>query len=209
MIDISYIVLGMLQNNTFFLKDEETGELAVIDPSIECDELFDAIDSNGGNLKYILLTHGHFDHVGGVKSLKDRYKKAQVCISKDEMELLNNESLNGAKLHRLKLDDVEVDVELSDSDILLLGNIEIKFITTPGHTLGSGCFIVKNHIFSGDTLFCQSIGRTDFPTSNHSDMMKSLKKLKDLQGEYAVYPGHDVFTTLDSERKYNPYMKQV
>ena len=93
MIDISYIVLGMLQNNTFVLKDEDTGELVVIDPSVESSELIDAIEENGGNLKYILLTHGHFDHVGGVKSLKERYKEAQVCISKEEMKLLKDNSL--------------------------------------------------------------------------------------------------------------------
>lgn len=206
MIDLSFLVLGMLQNNTFVLKDEESGEIAVIDPSIECDELFEEIDSKGGNLKYILLTHGHFDHVGGVKALCDRYN-AQVCISKDEMPLLNNPSFNGAALHGLELDDIEVDVELSDGDTLMLGDNEIKFITTPGHTKGSGCYIVNRWIFSGDTLFCQSIGRTDFPTSNHSEMLKSLKKLKEIDGFYVVYPGHDIFTTLDAERESNPYMK--
>ncbi len=206
MIDLSFLVLGMLQNNTFVLKDEESGEIAVIDPSIECDELFEEIDSKGGNLKYILLTHGHFDHVGGVKALVDRYN-AQVCISKDEMPLLNNPSLNGAALHGLTLNDIYVDVELSDGDTLMLGDNEIKFITTPGHTKGSGCYIVNSWIFSGDTLFCQSIGRTDFPTSNHSDMLKSLKKLKEIDGFYVVYPGHDIFTTLDAERESNPYMK--
>lgn len=206
MIDLSFLVLGMLGNNTFVLADEDTGEIAVIDPAVSCDELFEEIDSKGGNLKYILLTHGHFDHVGGVKALKDRYN-AQVCISKDEMTLLNNSSLNGAALHSLELDDVEVDVKLSDNDVLMLGDNEIKFITTPGHTKGSGCYIVNNWIFSGDTLFCQSIGRTDFPTSNHSEMLNSLKKLKDIDGFYVVYPGHDIFTTLDAERESNPYMK--
>ena len=206
MIDLSFLVLGMLGNNTFVLTDEDTGEIAVIDPAVSCDELFEEIDSKGGNLKYILLTHGHFDHVGGVKALKDRYN-AQVCISKDEMTLLNNSSLNGAALHSLELDDVEVDVELSDNDVIMLGDNEIKFITTPGHTKGSGCYIVNNWIFSGDTLFCQSIGRTDFPTSNHSEMLNSRKKLKDIDGFYIFCPGHDVFTTLDAERESNPYMK--
>ena len=206
MIDLSFLVLGMLGNNTFVLADEDTGEIAVIDPAVSCDELFEEIESKGGNLKYILLTHGHFDHVGGVKALKDRYN-AQVCISKDEMTLLNNSSLNGAALHSLELDDVEVDVKLSDNDVIMLGDNEIKFITTPGHTKGSGCYIVNNWIFSGDTLFCQSIGRTDFPTSNHSEMLNSLKKLKDIEGFYVVYPGHDIFTTLDAERESNPYMK--
>lgn len=209
MIDLSFLVLGMLQNNTYILKNKESGEIAVIDPSTESDELINAIEENGSKLKYILLTHGHFDHVGGVKSLKDRYCDAQVCISKDEIKLLNDDSLNGAKLHHLNFDSFDVDVELSDGDTIMLGDDEIRFITTPGHTVGSGCYITGNWLFSGDTLFCQSIGRTDFPTSNHSDMMKSLKKIKDLDGFYVVYPGHDVFSTLDAEKQYNPYMKQV
>ena len=206
MINLEFLVLGRLENNTFVLTDEETGEIAVIDPSCESDELVSLIEQKGGNLKYILLTHGHFDHIGGVAYLLERYNP-QVCISKDEMQLLNDNMLNGATIHHMSVNEVKVDVELSDGDVLKLGDNEIKFITTPGHTAGSGCYIVGEWLFSGDTLFCMSIGRTDFPTSNHQQMLRSLQKLKSLEGEYVVYPGHDRFSMLAAEKIYNPYVK--
>ncbi len=206
MIDLEFLVLGRLENNTFVLTDEETGEIAVIDPSTESEELKALIEEKGGNLKYILLTHGHFDHIGGVSYLLEHYNP-QVCIGKAEIELLNDCMLNGSAIHRISVNEFRVDVELTDGDIIKLGDNEIKFITTPGHTVGSGCYIVGEWLFSGDTLFCLSIGRTDFPTSNHQQMLMSLKKLKDLDGEYVVYPGHDRFSMLSQEKKYNPYMK--
>ncbi len=206
MIDLQFLILGQLENNTYILRDEATNEIAVIDPSADSDELLAYIDENGKNLKYILLTHGHFDHIGGVAQLTQRYNP-QVCISADEVELLNTSALNGSMMHRLNIEEIKVDVELLDNDVLYLGDNEIKFITTPGHTAGSGCFIIGKWLFTGDTLFCQSIGRTDFPTSSFADMKKSLKKLKDLDGDYTVYPGHDIFSRLSTEREYNPYMK--
>ncbi|MBQ4129528.1 MAG: MBL fold metallo-hydrolase [Ruminococcus sp.] len=206
MIDLNYLVLGQLENNTYILKDEDSHEIAVIDPSVDSNELFSYIDENGKNLKYILLTHGHFDHIGGVCELVKRYN-AQVCISKLELDLLNNPSLNGAFAHDLNINEIKVDIELSDNDVLKLGENEIKFISTPGHTAGSGCFIINEWLFTGDTLFCQSIGRTDFETSSMSDMKNSLKKLRDLDGDFVVFPGHDVFSKLSTERMYNPYMK--
>ena len=97
--------------------------------------------------------------------------------------------------------------KLSDKEGFLLGDTKIKFLATPGHTAGSGCYIVDDVIFAGDTLFYESIGRTDFPTSNGKDMMLSLMRLSDLEGDFTVYPGHYIKTTLSHERKYNPYMR--
>ncbi len=206
MIEIKTLVLGDIYTNTYILKDKDTGKLAVVDPACESELLFSIIDELGGELEYILLTHGHFDHIGGVASVLEKYSP-KVLIGELEMKLLNTPSLNGSAWHNLHIDEIEVDAELSDNESFMLGNTEVKYISTPGHTAGSGCYIVDDVIFSGDTLFCQSIGRTDFPTSSGRDMMLSLMRLNDLKGNFTVYPGHDVSTTLDNERKYNPYMR--
>lgn len=206
MIKFTTFALGPIYTNTYLLKDESTKSLAVIDPAFESEELVSTIKEWGGDLKYILLTHGHYDHISGVASLKKHFD-AKVCISADELKLLNTASLNGSAWHDLHVEKIDVDRELLDNDVIELGDTKIRFITTPGHTSGSGCFIVDDCIFSGDTLFCQSIGRTDFPTSSGTDMMLSLKKLNALEGDYDVFPGHDIPTTLSDERKYNPYMR--
>lgn len=206
MIEIKTLVLGEVYTNTYIVNDKATGEIAVIDPACESQKLVDMVKELGGNLKYILLTHGHFDHVGGVKCLLDNFNP-QVLISADETELLNTNTLNLSFWHNLSIEPIKVDRKLCDKDTFMLGETQFTFITTPGHTSGSGCYIADDVIFSGDTLFCESVGRTDFPTSNGRDMMLSLMKLNDLSGDYTVYPGHDVKTTLSHERKFNPYMR--
>ena len=206
MIEIKVMVLGDVYTNTYIVKDKNTGALAVVDPACESEKLVEAVKERGGDLKYVLLTHGHFDHVGGVKCLVDEFSP-QVLISADETKLLNTPTLNLSVWHNLSIETIKVDRELSDKDTFMLGETQFTFITTPGHTSGSGCYIADDIIFSGDTLFCESIGRTDFPTSSGKDMMLSLMKLNDLKGDYAVFPGHDVKTTLSHERKFNPYMR--
>lgn len=206
MIEIKTLVLGEVFTNTYIVKDRSTGAIAVVDPACESEKLVDLVKEWGGDLQYILLTHGHFDHVGGVKCLLNSFSP-QVLVSADETELLNTKTLNLSFWHNLSIEPIKVDRELSDKDTFMLGETEFTFIATPGHTVGSGCFIADDIIFSGDTLFCESIGRTDFPTSSGRDMMLSLMKLNDLKGDYTVYPGHDVKTTLSHERKFNPYMR--
>lgn len=206
MISIKTVVLGDIYTNTYVIKDECTGDLAVIDPAIKSEALLKAIDEWGGRLKYILLTHGHFDHIGGVSALKNRYGSL-VCASEDEIGFIKDSSLNGCDIHNITVESFSVDKALCDNDEFYLGKTKIKFITTPGHTAGSGCYIAQDNIFSGDTLFFESIGRTNFPTSNHRDMLKSLEKLTGIEGDYTVYPGHYIATTLEHERYYNPYMR--
>ena len=206
MIKIQCYVVGMIATNCYLLEDEATGALAVIDPGDHSDELIAELDRRGGKLDYILLTHGHYDHVIGVAELCDRYHP-RVCAAGAEMELLQKGLYNLSSVHNIRINSFTVDRLLNDGDIIRLGETEIKFINTPGHTAGSGCYIADDCIFTGDTIFCESVGRTDFPTSSMRSMMKSVERIKNLEGDYAIYPGHNMFTTLEHERKYNPFMQ--
>ena len=205
MIKISYFVVGEIYTNCYLIEDVGSGELAVIDPGDLCPALYDEIDKRGGRLSYVLLTHGHFDHILGVAELCRRYSPT-VYACEHEREVLQKGLYNLTSVHNIRLNSFVVDRFLSDGDVITLGESEIRFIHTPGHTAGSGCYIVDDCIFSGDTLFCESVGRTDFPTSSFKSMRESVMRLKNLDGDYAIYPGHDMFTTLDHERKFNPYM---
>lgn len=206
MIEITCFVVGMIATNCYLIEDSSTGALAVVDPGDVCAELYEEIDRHGGKLEYILLTHGHYDHILGAAELCRRYHPT-VCAADKERELIEQPALNLSANHGIHIEPFTVDRYLLDGDIVKLGESDIMFINTPGHTAGSGCYIVDGCIFSGDTLFCMSVGRTDFPTSSMSDMMKSAARLRDLDGDYNVYPGHEMFTTLSRERRFNPYMR--
>lgn len=203
MITVQTFVTGDLATNTYLIKDSSASCLAVIDPGDNSAELISAIEQNGGELQYILLTHGHFDHIGFVNDLCTRYSP-KVAVSKKELELINSPVSNLSVYHTKPIDNINTDLELSDGDVIKLGDTDIKFIETPGHTKGSGCYIADNFIFSGDTLFCESFGRTDFATGSFSDISASIRRLLSLDGEYTVYTGHGVPTTLSHERKFNP-----
>lgn len=206
MIKITCYVVGMIGTNCYLIEDEATGELAVIDPADHCDELLKAIGDRGGELRYLLLTHGHYDHITGAAELCRRYHPT-VCASEKEVAVIAEPGWNLSKKHGLTIEAFTVDKPLKDGETFRLGETEIRFLLTPGHTMGSGCYLIDDCLFSGDTLFCTSVGRTDFPTSSMRDMMRSVARLRDLEGNYDVYPGHDIFTTLDRERKYNPFMQ--
>lgn len=209
MINIKNLVLGQLQVNCYFIEDAETGNIAVVDPGDNSNNLSKLIVEKSDKIKYILLTHGHFDHIGYAKELKN-LTNAQVVISKIDEPFLSDGNLNlSLPFFGRSVPTVTADITLNDGDEIMLGNTVIKYISTPGHTAGSGCYIADNAIFTGDTLMKLSMGRTDFPTSSNTDMLASLKKLYNLNQNYTVCPGHGGTSTLDYERKYNPYLNNI
>ncbi len=207
---IKHVVLEHeIFSNCYLLVDEKTGEGAVVDPAWYGDALKKAIGDT--KIKYILLTHGHFDHIFGVHGLREASGAKVVIHEKDAGHLLDpKKSLAEGNFTETQI-PVEADMFVKDDDILTLGDEEIKVMHTPGHTMGSVCYICENDrvILSGDTLFCMTAGRTDFPDGSDEMMIASLKRLIALEGDYVVYPGHNRMTTLESERKRNWYIRRM
>lgn len=196
-------VFPPLSNNCYLIIDEKSNKSALVDCSVFNEKMQSLI--GGTKLEYILLTHGHFDHTGGVKKVKEMYG-AKLVISEEDKIMLTSNARSLAPFIGCGFEPVEADITVKDGDVLNLGETEIKAIATPGHTKGGICYIAENALFTGDTLFCGSCGRTDFPGGSGSEMLQSLRKLAALEGDYNVYPGHEDITTLDYERKYNTYM---
>lgn len=208
MTEIKAYNVSIMCTNCYLIIDKDTNELALVDPGEYTDEVMQGIVNSGGKLKMILLTHGHYDHIGGVADFIDKFPDVKVYIGKKDEICLTNDDYNlSAKMFSRKFKHFSAET-LSDGDTVRLGNTVIKFMETPGHTAGSGCYIFDDKLITGDTLFCESCGRTDFPGSSSAAIIKSLIKLSQIQGEYTVYPGHDCFTTLSHEKKYNPYMNR-
>ncbi len=205
MIDIKCFRIGVLQTNCYLITDRKTGDMAVIDPGFKSEKLLDEIKSReNGELKYILLTHGHFDHISGVKWLKNAMN-ADVYIGVKDSDFTTNPELSHM-FPKLYTEMFKADKLLKEGDVLTLGDTEIKVIETPGHTAGGLCYITDNCIFCGDTLFQGSAGRTDLPTGSDEELAKSLRRLSAIEENLEVYPGHGEFTTLDEEKRYNVYM---
>ncbi|HEX3016448.1 MAG TPA: MBL fold metallo-hydrolase [Caproicibacter sp.] len=202
---ITKIIGGPLPTNCYLLTDEETGATAVIDPGFESEELSEAVQNNG-NVQAILLTHGHFDHISGVQKIQ-KLTGAKIYLYSDEILFVKDSTLNlGSAFFGSEVPPFRVDVPLNDNDTIQLGNLNIRVLHTPGHTVGGCCFIVEDVIFSGDTLMKLSCGRTDCPTGSYSQILDSLRKLSGLKGDFHVYPGHGSATTLNCERQNNTYM---
>lgn len=200
---IFHLSSGPLRVNTYFLVNEEKHTAVVIDSGENYKLIKKTEEENGFIIKAVLLTHAHFDHAGNVKKLQD--DGAKIYVSKIDAEKLLNED-NLASSFGRRFDYCTADFSFSDGEIFNIEDIKIEVIATPGHTDGSVTFKVDNNLFTGDTLFLESVGRTDFPTGNKSELIRSVTKLFNLVGDYKVYPGHQEFTTLSHERKNNFFM---
>lgn len=193
---------GPLKVNSYFLVNEQTKNAILIDGGENYKLIKNTEKDLGVKIVAELLTHAHFDHAGNAKKLQDDGVK--IYISKvDAKKLLNEDNLSGD--FGRKFDYLVADYTFDDGEVLNIDGIEIKVIITKGHTDGSATFMVENNLFTGDTLFLGCVGRTDFKTGNKREMIESVEKLFSLNGDYNVYPGHDDFTTLENERKYNDF----
>ena len=205
---ISRYILGMYETNCYLLVDEKTKECAIIDPGYVCDELDKEIDYNNYCVKYIIFTHGHFDHIGGLEHYKSKYEKSTVLMHKNDVEsiLLGYDVFNVAMKNK---ENIVKSITLhTDGDVFKLGDSELKVFHTPGHTKGGVCLYSDGILFSGDTLFKYSIGRTDFIDGDFNELKKSIMKLYEvLPDNTVVYPGHGACTTIAEEKVGNPFVR--
>ena len=188
--------------NCYIIEDEETKETMVIDPGGEPEKIIEMLNTLGiEKLKYIYLTHCHGDHFGGIRQLKDE-KGGIVVIHRDDSEGLTNKAISLTYYIGMEDITIEADSRLDDGDLIHLGNVEFKVIHTPGHTQGGTCLYCENEnmLFSGDTLFRGTWGRTDLPTSSFPDIIDSItNKLAVLPSDTIVYPGHGRITRIKEE----------
>lgn len=203
--EIKIFKVGRLKTNCYVLLDNKFKKALIIDPGGKIKNLESIV--SGYSVEYILLTHGHFDHILYVKKYKD-ITKAKVIISEADKDFLKKDDLNLSKrfLKNDSLEKFSADILVKDGDILPFSDKIIEVISTPGHTIGSVCYKIENMIFSGDTIFCGTYGHTGFPTGDENLMKKSLNKLYNMQGDFIIYPGHSKSTLLSLER---PNIKNI
>ncbi len=194
---------GQLGANCYMVSTDDAALL--IDVFALTDTVRKFIKDNAGKQMLILATHRHFDHVAGIYDAR-LLSGAAVAIGRQDRAGLESREESLSSTFSLPQTEFSPDYLLEDGDVINLGSMAIRVMHTPGHTVGSVCYLLENVIFSGDTLFKQSVGRTDLPTGSREEQLRSLEKLFSLNGDYTVYPGHDAPTTLSYERSYNPYI---
>ena len=195
---ITMFQLGQLGANCYIVADEQAKTCAVVDPGGQGAELARWLQQQGLTPKYVLLTHGHFDHVGGVKQLVEAYPGLPVYLHP------NDTTLTPDLCQGLWWSDF-----YEDGDALQMDGITFRVMHTPGHTPGSVCLQAGDVLLTGDTLFAGSCGRTDFPGGSWDQLMESFSRLAKLPGDYSVLSGHGGGTKLEQERRTNPYMKEA
>jgi glyoxylase-like metal-dependent hydrolase (beta-lactamase superfamily II) len=204
---IENAVVTDFETNCYLVGCEETKDAMIIDPGGDFDAIKKMIDDSGYNIKYIVCTHGHNDHILAVKKLKD-YTNALVMIHDRDKKALQNSLYSGAVMFGREQEECGEDRVLFDGDKFDVGNIAFTVIHTPGHTKGGICLYTPGHLFSGDTLFFATVGRTDFPLSSFEEISSSvLNKLYKLPDDTIVYPGHGRRTTIGFEKKNNCFIR--
>lgn len=206
---ITTLPLGPLEANCYLVEND--GAALVIDPGYPDFTMEEWVEAHKNTVRYILLTHGHFDHICAAEKLR-QITSAPVCIGAADADAYNNDRLNlssqMADAYPSTAHFAAPDILLHDGNNLPFGSNEIRCIHTPGHTVGGFCFAIGDTIFSGDTLFANSVGRTDFFGGSFSELTGSLKKIVEYCGnlDYRIYSGHGPETTMAREKKYNPYL---
>ena len=192
----------MLETGTYDVING--GRAFVVDPGADAERIIAAAEAEGAKIEWVLLTHAHFDHIGAAAALQR--EGAQIVLHRDDVKLIKSFQ-NLSVLAGVKVEHFTPDVTVAGGETLDVAGVSVKVIHTPGHTAGSVCYVAGDVIFSGDTLFALSYGRTDFPTGSFAQLKNSVvNKLFALEGDYKVLPGHEGPTTLDYERAHNPIL---
>lgn len=199
---IKTLEVGYLQTNCYIVVDESALDAAVIDPGGDSNAILDYVERHKLHVKAILLTHGHFDHCLGLEEVWEA-THAPVYMSRRDIGADLGNSHFGTDW---EVDPPDNTTFVREGDEIRAGNLTFTVLETPGHTPGGLTFRIEDCLFTGDTLFRMSCGRYDFPSSSALDLGRSLEKLRDLEGDYEVFPGHESATTLEFERRFNPYM---
>jgi len=198
---IKTLPVGMLDTNCYVITDEKTLKCAIIDPGADSNTILDYIESNNLRPEMIFLTHGHFDHHIALQAVMEGTGASAYINKKD--------ATTDGWYDKYKIADDGHMKWYSEGDVMKIGGLRFHILETPGHSPGSVTIMCENAIFTGDTLFRECCGRTDLDGGDDDILMKSLKRLAELDGDYEVYPGHAESSTLNHERSFNPYMKEA
>ncbi|MBZ4688027.1 MAG: hydroxyacylglutathione hydrolase [Clostridia bacterium] len=202
------VQVGSLATNCYIIACKDTKEAVVIDPGDEAEKILSVITKENLKVKYIINTHGHWDHIGADRPLKE-HTNADLLIHEEDAEALQEGSKNLSMYMGESAQAPKADKLLREGDIIKFGNkMELKVLHTPGHTPGSICLVGQEILFSGDTVFAGSIGRTDLPGGSYNTIMESIQqKIMPLEDTFTVYPGHGPQTSMKEEKESNPYFK--
>lgn len=204
--NIKSMAVGPMGANCYIVNCEETKEAAVIDPGGDAAKIISYLNNQGLQLKYIINTHGHIDHIAANEELKEK-TGAELLIHTQDAAMLENPNLNLSAFMGVPVRQQPADRLLNEGDEIEIGNVKLKVIHTPGHTRGGICLLAGDVVFTGDTLFAGSIGRTDFPGGSFDEIIRSIKtKLMTLPDDTEVYPGHMGKSSIGQEKKYNPFL---
>ena len=204
--EINSLSLGLMGTMCYTIVSEKAA--IVIDPGFVSSELVDFFLQNEDKERWIFITHAHFDHIGFADELREK-TGAKIAVGKNDAPALKNPELNLAYAFRANLKPFSADKLLVDGEMFTVGDLVFEILATPGHTVGGVCFLIGDNLFSGDTLFYESIGRDDFPGGNRAILTKSVKRLYELPESTVVYPGHNQPTTIAHEKKYNPFVREL
>lgn len=202
-------VLPEFGTNTYLVWDEISKEAAIIDPAAPSQKMIDKIKEMELNLKFLISTHAHGDHIGGNNMIIDNFQ-VKICTHKEEADSLNDPTKNLSIYFDAEISSPKADILLNDGDELTLGKGKLQIIHTPGHSRGGICILTGNLLFCGDTLFAQGIGRTDLPGGDYSTLINSIKsKLFVLDGNTKILPGHGPVSTIEKEKAGNPFVGMI
>jgi len=208
---IDHLILGVYETNCYILrKNESAAECLIIDTGLDADELIDFLHEHNLNPVAVVLTHGHVDHITGLGVLRENYPDIEVYIHKLDAEMLTSHQYNLSAVTGTSFSTDPADYSLEEGAVVEQAGIRLQVFHTPGHTLGGICLYAENDgvVFTGDTLFADSVGRTDFPGGSIAKLITGIKeKLCVLPDETVVYPGHGPVTTIGREKAYNQYLQ--